>query len=60
MMPRASERAVTSHSVALSSIVGCQPRHDDARVSNAAGIIIDVKGMAIMLVRMKCMGNDLK
>ena len=59
-MLRASERAVTSHSVALSSIMGCQPRHDDAMVSNAAGIIIEVSGMAIMLVRMKCMGNDLK
>ena len=60
MILRASERAVTSHSVALSIIVGHHPMHDSARVSNAAGIIIEVSGMAIMFVRMKCMGNDLK
>ena len=60
MMLRASERAVTSHSVALSSIMGYQPRHDDASVTNAAGIIKVTRGIAIRLVSMKCMGNDLK
>ena len=59
-MQRASERTVTSVSVALKSISGQMPSMLRQSVSKADGIRIPVKGSAIRFVRRKCVGNVLK
>lgn len=60
MISKASESKVIIHSVNLSRIGGSQPRHDRASVARDIGIVTVTKGIAIMLVSMKCIGNDLK
>ena len=57
---RASERAVTSISVALRSMSGHMPHVCRHNVSKDTGIISPVRGRAIRFVNRKCMGNDRK
>ena len=59
-MSKASERTVISHSEACIIIVGHHPNPYSRIVRRTVGIIIPHSGMAIMFVRMKCAGMDLK
>ena len=54
---RISQSAVTIHSVALRSSCGCHPAAESVSVSNAAGMIVPVSGIAMRFVRMNCGGN---
>ena len=57
MMPSASQRASVSISVPCISRRGHIPIVFSSRVNKAAGIISEVSGSAIRLVRMKYCGN---
>lgn len=57
IISRASDRAVTSASVALVSISGHHPTAVSRVTATAAGIMNPVNGRAIRLVRRKYIGN---